>query len=72
MNAWLLAAWLVAAPPTVARPIPAEVTICVDRAAKRCWTAAGRDACDGGEVFKVVPALDTPDDQLKACTDSMK
>ncbi|MDX2169413.1 MAG: hypothetical protein SF182_20245 [Deltaproteobacteria bacterium] len=72
MNPWLLAAWLVAASPTMAPPVPAEVTICVDRAAQRCWTAAGRDACVGGEVFRVVSALDEPEDQLQACRAALR
>jgi hypothetical protein len=71
MNAWLLAAWLIAAQPTVPPPVPTEMTICVDRGARRCWIAAGRDACAGGEVFKVVSSIDEPDDPLRACTESL-
>jgi hypothetical protein len=72
MTGWLLAAWLVAFPATPARPVPADVTICVDRAAARCWSAAGRDACEAGEVFAVVPSLDDPDDKLRACWETLR
>ncbi len=72
MNGWLLSIWLIASPATPARPIPADVTICVDRAAARCWSAAGRDACEGGEVFAVASSLDDPDAKLNACRDALR
>ena len=67
MSAWLMAAWLVAVLPTPAVPVPSEITICVNHAEQRCWSAAGRDACAGGEVFAITPALDDPDAKLRAC-----
>ena len=72
MTVWLLAALLVAAESTPARPIPTEVTICVGRAERRCWTAAGRDACDDGEVFAVVASDSEPGVKLRACWDQFQ
>lgn len=34
-----------------AQQLPAVMTVCIGRAARRCWTEAGAAACTGGEVF---------------------
>lgn len=56
-------------------PAPAaepEVTICIDRAARQCWTANGRASCQSArpaaEVFDVMPARsNAAGSALRAC-----
>lgn len=51
----------------------AEVTICIDRAARQCWTASGRTSCQSAarpqaEVFDVMSARATAAaTALRAC-----
>lgn len=50
-----------------ARALPARVTVCIDRAARRCWSAPGVDACSGGEVYAVTAADEQPGVLLERC-----
>jgi hypothetical protein len=51
-----------------ARALPGVVTVCVDRTARRCWTAAGGDdACAGGTVFGRTAANAAPGELLSQC-----
>lgn len=54
-----------------AQPVPSVVTICIDHAARRCWTAAGESGCE--QVFATVPA-GSPDvgSRLRACSESVE
>lgn len=36
--------------------MPKQVTICIDRAAQRCWTSAGASDCPGGERVATLAA----------------
>lgn len=56
-----------------ARALPRAVTVCIDRAGARCWTAAaGDDPCAGGSVFGRAAANDAPGDLLAACWRALK
>ena len=53
--------------------IPAQVTICIDRAARRCWTVAGATGCGNAAGIATV-AADSPEAgaRLRACWDALK
>jgi hypothetical protein len=38
------------APSEPAQPMPSTVTICIDRIARRCWSAAGQNDCREGSA----------------------
>jgi len=61
-----------ASDPAPAQRLPAVVTICADRAARRCWTVAGRDCGAPGERVVTVPA-GAPETgaRLRACWDAV-
>ncbi len=54
-----------------AHVLPLQVTVCIDRAAARCWTGVGADACAGGAVFGVTGASEQPGALLSRCHDSL-
>jgi hypothetical protein len=61
---------------TPAGALPAQVTICVDRTGRQCWSVGGASDCRspsaGGEVFATI-ASESPDAgaRLRACWDSL-
>jgi hypothetical protein len=61
-----------------AQPVPAMVTICIDRGAQRCWNAVIASECakrsrGAAEVFASVPATSPEAGQrLRACWDEVK
>jgi hypothetical protein len=56
-----------------AQALPSVVTICIDRAARQCWTASGPAVCQtpsrpGAEAFDVLPARSSAaGTALRAC-----
>jgi hypothetical protein len=62
---------------SAATPLPAMISICIDRAMQRCWTAMVARECtiraQGAEVYATVAAQSTEAGaQLRACWDNFK
>jgi hypothetical protein len=58
-----------------ARPLPRALTICIDRAQRRCWSGESEADCDaeGGTLFAAGPAAGgDPGSLLRSCWDELR